>query len=420
MKPNYIILTFSIGGIGGGQLYCKNKSIFLKCHNFQPFIFFATLKNDVYLDELKEYKENIVTELLYPPYFFSKKRQQIVLNKIFSKINLDSNTNDYIIESHTVNSSLWGELLAKSLKCKNFIYLLNEKFMESHNKLNFLSFKHHRKELVGITKESLPLLFNNYKVLEEDEKYFFNAACISDTEDIYVKEIEDIKPKEVNIACISRLTKPQVNVAINEIINFCVKHYDKKIQFVLIGASPALIKEKKRLLKRFKKIDNLNAIILDSIYPIPKSLFKKVDVCVAVAGCARICFNEGMVTIVIDTLTNKPGILGYDTASTLYSNGNFNSLCELLEFLFIDNNLETVRNKIEFITLKRDFFIEYNKHLEFINSSAKAQAYYDIEAIKVNGLKERIKKIIINILGISNFEKLLTIYNFRQKIKKDG
>lgn len=416
MKRDYIILTYTLGGIGGGQIYCRNKTIFLNKNNYNPIIFASKLKADIVIDELKKYAGNTINELLYPPYFFSAKRQEKVIAKIIGKLETNNDFKDLIIECNTINTALWGELLAKKLNCKNFIYLISEIYSKKQNKLPFLDFKHQRKELAAINKKALPLLFEGFKTLEEEKKYFLNACVSNVAEDADSDIINNIKPMDINIACISRLEKPQIKIMVDEVVRFANKFEDKKIQFILIGSylggdAPDEMTDK------LKSAKNIFPVYIKSLYPIPRSLFDKAEVFLAVSGSAKVCQNEGALTVIVDKITGKPGILGYDTDSTLYSdNGIFNSVSEVLEYLYIKNNLKFVKSKLS-VSTGADFMVEYNNHLDFINSSEKSKIYYNVQLPK-NGFKEAVSVILIRLFGLNVFETVRNIYGKILKMLK--
>ena len=138
--------------------------------------------------------------------------------------------------------------------------------------------------------------------------------------------------------------------------------------------------------------------------------------CLAVRS-AKVCQNEGALTVIVDKITGKPGILGYDTDSTLYSdNGIFNSVSEVLEYLYIKNNLKFVKSKLS-VSTGADFMVEYNNHLDFINSSEKSKIYYNVQLPK-NGFKEAVSVILIRLFGLNVFETVRNIYGKILKMLK--
>ena len=68
----YIFLDTSIVNVGGGQLYVKTKSEYLKSIGYRVYAF-SYVKGDVVIKELLEYKPYIITELEIPPSTYSEK-----------------------------------------------------------------------------------------------------------------------------------------------------------------------------------------------------------------------------------------------------------------------------------------------------------------------------------------------------------
>lgn len=76
----YIIFTRSIAGIGGAEIYTRNKLLYLEKFSNKVHIL-SSRKGCSKIDELKKYKDNIIPECINDPFLYSKKQREIILNK---------------------------------------------------------------------------------------------------------------------------------------------------------------------------------------------------------------------------------------------------------------------------------------------------------------------------------------------------
>ena len=402
MKKKYIILTPSISNVGGAEIYCRNKKIFLEENGWDVDIFYCR-KGKVLINDLKTYEENFMQELLMPPFFYRKSSINKYIDKITNSI---TGHKEIVVESHTKALAMWGELVANRISGKHIIYLLAESFKKlSDHEYLFFDFKHRRRELAGISDKSLSLLFKGYRDIGEEERYFLRASCANVVEDVENETVNRIETKDINIGCITRLEKDFVPELINEIIIFANNHKDKNILLVIIGGSINGDLEK-IIYHKVKNIENLEVIITGYLFPIPKKIFHLLDIFIGVAGSAKISAREGVPTITLDVIDGKPiGLLGYNTESTLYRDTeNQTSLSQLLEDILIDKKFDLRKISISDNLRLCDFRKEYQSHLRFIEKSEQTKDYYNFD--DKLPLKEQIGKIAFNMLGIKVSAKL--------------
>ena len=156
----YILLSYTVSTMGGGQVYARNKMNFMRKNGYDSYIISA-IGGDVIIDDLKPYKDNIILYFNASPLLLSTKKINNVLEIIYNLVGgLDKNT---IIESNTYNTYLWGEIIAKKYNCRHFIYVIVEGFGRiSKDAESFFSFKRNRKELNGVKDETYKMIFNHY------------------------------------------------------------------------------------------------------------------------------------------------------------------------------------------------------------------------------------------------------------------
>lgn len=415
MQKTYVFFTANISNIGGAQLYIKNKSIYLEENGWIVFIFSGNNKNlmiNYFTDNDNNY---LIPEFKFYPYLFSDKIQQSTISNIegalLSTVNKGS-TDVMIIESHTDRTALWGELLAKKINCKNFVFLLNENFRKLPNfLLNYFEFKHGRKELAGINPKSLGLLFKEYKTLNESECYSLKAInAVNNVADISDPDIDKLIKLDINIGCISRFEKTYMKPMVDEIVLFASHHEDLSIQVVLIGGSTVKGTERDIEVK-FSKAKNVKLTMTGPKNPIPRRLFQIIDIFISTAGSARVCAQEGSLTMTLDRESHRPiGLLGIDTNATLFSDHTTNrSVSELLEDVLINKQLHKgefqVNSDLDSLNVQNEF----SNHLNFIQLSNIEKEYFDVAFSKLP-FREQVIRFLIKIFGYKMVGRLIRLY----------
>ncbi|MBQ5590616.1 MAG: hypothetical protein IIU65_02945, partial [Clostridia bacterium] len=160
MSKKYVLLASFIINIGGGQIYCKNKSEFCQSAGYETYVF-STKYGKIEIEALKKYADLICEELSLNPHCLSNKKIESVLDWICKRIDFKSE-DEIVIESHTPYLAVWGELLSKKIGAKHLVYLLGEDFAGIEKYVvDFLKFKYNRKELACITEEVMKKLFED-------------------------------------------------------------------------------------------------------------------------------------------------------------------------------------------------------------------------------------------------------------------
>lgn len=418
MKKRYIIITPNIYEVGGAQIYIRNKADYLMKKGWEVLVLSSRNNGIIMIDELKQYEKYVFQELNIKPYLFAKREEQEAIYNILTILGNDD-FNEIVIESHTINLALWGEIVAEKCEGKHIVYLLSESFgKQPEHILNFLDFKHKRRELAGISVNSFELLFKGWKTFEEDEKYSLKAACGNAVNDVKNPLIDKIIKTDVNLASIGRLDKGYVHSMVNEIIKFANSNPNKHIQLILVGDSQDGSVEDK-ILKDTENVNNLNIVITGRLFPIPENLFEKAEIFIGLAGSARTSVSYGVPTIVLDTRYHQAiGVLGFDTDQSLFGDECYPLSDKIAEVV---NNYDYYKdvNNIKYSVALVDYLIEYENHMDFIIKSANSQHYYFIDYKQTN-IEEKILKVSLNILGQGLFLKLIQnkkLLELRQEVK---
>lgn len=337
----YIIFCYSITGMGGGQQFVYTKSNFLVHQGYDVSVY-STIEGKIIIEGLKQYERLIHKELKYPPCSFRKSKIDMFVNSIVS--GLKGKYDEILIESDGGYETQWAEMIAKKLNAQHIIFSVAEQQNKSYSKdfLDYLYFKYERKELYGITKDSIRLLFKGYKDIVDSEKYFFSATCNNVVDEYDNTTAFDLPKVDCNIAGIWRTNKEGFVECMESIVPFVSRHSDMTFNIVIIGAgSKENEKTVKKLLDNFP---NANPIFMGFMYPIPKSFLLNMDVFVSTAGSSRIPIKYGVpsISVTSEIATDGSvkfyslGILNYTTRNTVVPEDTGCKTDELLEKVIIE------------------------------------------------------------------------------------
>ena len=408
MNKTYILIEFAITGVGGVQLYIQDKLKSLENRGWKCLVFSGFTKGIVELEHLKKHQSVIFPELAYSPVIFPNKDIKKIIRLVKEAV---GDTEEIVIESGSLPSALWGELIAEALKAKHIVFLLSEE----NDKINriyipFFKFKLERKELAGTNSGSLPLLFYDEKIITESNNLFLSPSYSNQAQEYNCDQINQIPDNKLTITSIGRLNKKTTMPIING-IEYIIKHHpDKSFCIVIVGSSTEKDVEK-NIQSIFEKYNNVSLFVLGTLNPLPKSLFRKTTLFISSAGSALISYKEGIPTISVDANDCKAiGVLGYTTSNSLYrKNETPCEIGELAELVLFGDYL----NQFQYHEKKRPLLLEdiYSSHDKFIIESDKTYEYFPLLKLKLNN-KQKIAKIAVSFWGI----KALELYEFLKRV----
>lgn len=407
-KKNYIFLCWTISAVGGSTLYVRSKMQYLKLNKWGVYIF-PSVHNGALTDDLEEYSNENYSFLKNPPYYYRKKTLTKLLNKIEKNIDFSKHT---IIETHTLTLALWGELLAQKHNCKHIVYLLDEVFPK-YNKYEyeFLSFKHGRKELAGIVKQSLSKLFKNYKEIMPKESYYLGAHMINPIQYTNKKYDKLIIKADLHIASIGRLDKKYIDNATTSIIAYAKKHPSNQFQYFIFGHSYNENVNNRFINYKNLASKNLNITFMGSLYPMPQQLLEQLDLIIGSSGSAWHPYARNMITLDLNPEGKPLGIIGYDTEHSLFGKTSDKSISDYIN-LIKDNNIIIKHCNYPEINIVHLF----DDHKSFIDSSSSTKEYYNIFKC-ARSLKNQFLKCLFITIGNNNFLKLTETKNKLRKLK---
>lgn len=317
----YIFITYGIQGVGGGQCYVAGKAKYLESIGWKVFVFsegYYRSPKDCPIDYLNKYKKYLLPELSYPLFCLPRLLTNSTLRSMKQMVGEVHDADEIVIESHDDLTALWGELLAKTLNGKHYIYTLNERYRGTdkfyEDKIDFYLFKFDRGEILS-SPIILNRLFEGYRIVKDNE---VEPLLIDEdpVQDVVNEKVENLKKYDFNICYIGRTVKPYFPNIVKGIGDFAKTQSSKTVQFVIVGDVDA----RREIIQNTKdQAPNIVVTELGTLHPLPRSLFSKVDVVIAGSGSARCSVEEGTLTIVADPESKSAlGILGYDTNNSVY------------------------------------------------------------------------------------------------------
>lgn len=403
----YVFFSSYIGGMGGGQMYVRNKMLWLRKRGWKTDIFSCPV-DQILISELNEFRDNCFLPT-FPVFFYSQKQKKKVFKRLKERI-VDDNYEEIIIESNSIGLSLWAESFSKLIGAKHFAYPLSEKNnITQRGVRQYLVFKFQRRELAGITDTSLIQLFTPFYSISRGGALWLPAYCNNVEANIDNPLLSKIDKNKYDyvVGCLSRLNKDFVFPAIKDLCRYASLNKYKKFLLLLMGDSAndeSIINSIKEYVKRSES--NVDLIMTGYLYPVPTKLLELCDVLFASAGSALVCMRSGVPTISFDANDLQPiGVLGRTTQNCLYRGENEPavSFVELLRKI-----LEEKRFCKEASTYI-DGLPDFTEHINFIRNSVSEKQYYDTDRIKIETKSEKYRSIGIRLWGDFFYGKILSV-----------
>ena len=398
--------------MGGIQTYTAAKAKYLRQIGWEVEIFYDDIKKNIsQFEEFNNYLEGSFPEFSIQPAKCPGSVVEATVKKAMKFIGDYKEYETIIVESHDDRTSQWGELIARAAGAKHIIILLNEFYRGPQkcyaDKIDFYKFKFRRKEILsGFT--TLQRLFDGYLEIKETDVNLFKMNE-SPVQDVYNPKVKAIERVDFNICYLGRSTKTYVSNVLLGVKEFAINHKDKKIQFILVCNSNLI---RTSIDQIFKGIDNLFVHEMGELVPIPKELYKKVDVVIAGSGCARCSADAGALTIVAETeYCEATGILGIDTQESVYWDGKSVRMpfAIALEKVLIDRAYEG--QKIYYSDLSVEECVKDN--FEAISRTEQTVKYYDTKKL----LKGKKIFYLKHVFKFYLKEKMPAFFNFLRKLK---
>lgn len=397
----YIFFTYSVKKIGGCQLYLRTKKDFLKRNGWNVIVFYCQ-NGECLINDLLE-DSYFIDELSKPSYLYFRFVKNKILNRIAACLPALKKEDTICIESHATYLSTWAEHMAKITKAKHFVYNVDEKPICPITMSDFYRFKLKRREFAGILPDSSFSFLKSGNICVSIENVpsipaYGAGECIVDVEhnlsfnsDLYT------------IGLVGRLEKEYMRLTSSQIIDFLNKHNDNRFNLLYIGGEIGGSTIKDQIISNFKNIRNVNLIFTGFLFPIPKTLIEKLDVCISGAGAALAVAQEGITTITIDPRDLRAnGVLGVTTTSVVFSNGNKLEISELLERVY--------NSPQEYYYIAPRNAHKFEEHLEFVNKSDQSK-FYNTSFDNILSLRTLLVRIVLTFFKPSRINTIKTFFN---------
>lgn len=404
MMKKYVFLAPNIANMGGAQMYIRNKVLYLKDKGWETDVI-TEWDGVPAIEELKQFKIK-VPEIAFDIYCYSRRRRKKVVSHL-SQLIKNKDYEEIVIESTCIQECTWAEEVAKEIGAKNFCFLLQEdNYVTNSGMQQFFSFKHKRRELVGIADTSLSDMFASFQPLAKEDSYRLPAYCNNveaDVEHSLIKIVENSN-EDIVVGTLSRLDKPFVMPAIKEFCVYANKHKEKKFLYLLMGGAPegsSIPNDIQAYVSSYAK--NVELVMVGYLYPVPTRLLELCDVLFTSAGSCWACMRSGVPTISIDGNDFSPiGILGRTTQNTLFRGDSE----PRLDFSTLMDEILVKRKYIKEEPNYKSGLPDFQSHMDFLASSSQDKVYFDMDSLKVEGRSDRILKWALAIIGPKMYQRL--------------
>lgn len=411
----YIIFTPNISGIGGAELYIKNKCMYLKENNWEPLIITSNDDN-IKIEELLSIKALSIKELNSPVYYYNIKYKNKILKKITDWINaIRVDDSRIVIESHNLYPCTWAETISEIYTTINIVYFLAEEnvFKLSPTYYEFILHKINQRQFVTVCSKSSEIMFG-FKDSEKFKVPYVNVP-------FSLKEFQKNKSNDLNrivneinnennsivILTVSRLEKPYIKTLINEVYKVANKT-KQKICLIVVGDS-----SQEGLLCKYideYEINNSDIMIKFTgyIYPLFEELFIKSDIFVGMGTAIINAASVGCPAICVDPRTNMAsGIFGLDLDNFAYPNTlSETSISEEILHLIGNKELGANASQLSKIIYEKEYdyesvMIKFMK-IVYEQLGENENQYFKFK-LKFSGIKEFLRYLFSKSVGIKYY-----------------
>lgn len=395
-KGTYILIGAAAGYISGGNIYHRNKAIYMQKQGWQVY-YISSCYGKIYINGLEQFLLPPCTFICKYAYLLPHKIQKNLITYI-EKLIPCLNKNIFI-ETGTDYTAYWGELLAERLHARHIVVFLDE--FNEHIKekvLPFYHFKFQRNELACISSSAMQNIFGKYWDVTEENAVSLPCVCTNSLEEYNSPITNKIPRSDYNIGYIGRLEKKAFFFLIDAIRKFAQEKSEKTISLVCFGDAINNISDTYAHIDHLtQEFPNVKVYVSGLIFPIPKEAVCKCDVFVSTAGSATVSFRAGVPTVIVDEYNNKPRgfILSKEGAKAKCPYGE-----EIINYLnwYFDKGFKPEMENFVLSEVARFVESQLKQHDAFLDKTVKEKEYFDFKTIKLTP-KEFFWKILMCFFG---------------------
>lgn len=420
------VLIGNASGIGGWQLYNEARICYLsKVHPDYKLYLICSSESDRNIKLKGFFKAKVIYcgKAFRPPYIYSEKQKKKIFDQLITSLEY-AEGDEVFVESTNIDTSIWGEMIAQRTNGTNYSYVLQSYIPEiSKSKQQFMKYKYDRGLLSGMSKLTVPDILKGECEVGEDVRMLrasWNPPLCDDgdlPEEIgkYLSEKNNVKV----IGYFGNLTKPNFLKLCSFIEDYCQKRADMQFLFLSIGSSGDHKSEDTQLAIN-ENVKNCRSFNIPSLYPVPRSFFKKMDCCIASWGSSSTAARAGTISVrLTDDVGLEPhGIIGVNLLKEPYYEQPKcgKDLAELLDEILIEGKYKQDHYCDDISEADNE---ERQKLIDITLNAFNREKTppYDVSRIKCVGMRDRMRKISNCLIGTKKSSKL---FKYVKKLRKES
>lgn len=381
---NIYFLTEGVSNFGGAQLLVLRRAKYFSKIGYNVKIIIHRHRGEYFLkSKFDKYPILYIPEFELPISLVSKKRIKDILKTVELFL---VETKNSILESNSLNTSVWGEYIASRFNMKHIVYLFNEEQVQKYKYYpysKYFYFKYNRGELFGISEISISKIFNNKKF--SCNNYVNVAFDVSEIAKTTIPKLKDeyLNKSSFKILTISRLEKKYIIKLIDACAICARKNTEIAIELIIAGDSvnnSIKYSIKDYFKKNYEEVRNLKMYMTGYIQEMGTDLFNNINVFIGMGTSVINSISQGCATIVIDPKSNlSSGIMGLDVNNFAYpENGNLYTIESRIELLLNDDRLHSKAKEKALSLYKENYTNEvaYQKYSYLLENSKTNTEYY--------------------------------------------
>ena len=394
----YLFLTPSISALGGAERYMAGKVSWLISAGWDVFIA-GPCPNTPAVDYCSSRIFDIRGFNLRP-FTLTEAGRRLVTGDVVATL---CRYEQVFIESSTICFGFWGEYLASQLGAEHMIFHLSEEVPKlSMPEIEWLKRKYGRREVFFIKEGIARLALGSVA----DGRGVLTAYMTSPIEDCECDSAL-LNKRTYRLGCISRLDKPFLIRAVEELVSFARKHPECSFEVVIIGGAtdPSRDEEWKARLSEIVQ-GRFPLLMPGGMAPIPRALVKSFDFGFGKSGGSSNLACEGVPTLTYSMDTDEPmGVFGFDFARNVCADdGESVDTVSVLERALIEGKY--IGQPMPMIVTRKA--VDYAKHFKAFGSHDGPRDL--LVPIRHASVKERLKGLTFTLFGPRGYGLLKRLF----------